>query len=201
MTHSDLHLIMIVDAATFPPLFTPPVPHSWAKIDPKGPNRFVFCPPSYLRPGLRCKGGAGKMGLGYPNFKVSRVDRAASLSHRPYLRPPPVGLPSNHSFRGVQRFWVRRSFTWVFPLRSFALFTPLFTCPQFVTGLVQRSSCFQCSGPGGRTCSQVRVWPAQHTGQMHTVVLLILRAKVKHNGYQNVFVCFFFTIGVEHHFM
>lgn len=161
----------------------PPCPTAGIRLTPKVQTGSSAAPPSYLRPGLRCKGGAGKMGLGYPSLKVSRVDRAASLPHRPYLRQPPVGLPSNYSFRGAQRFWVQRSFTWVFPLRSFALFTPLLVCPQFVTGLVQRSSCFQRWGPGGRTCSQVRVWPAPHTGQTHIVVLLILRAKVKHNGY------------------
>lgn len=59
------------------------------EVCPPGLNRLFLAPLSSLGSSLRCEGGGGKQGLGYPGLKVSCTDRAASLSPRSYLPKAP----------------------------------------------------------------------------------------------------------------
>lgn len=90
MTHSDFYHLIVVDAPYSAPTSPPFMPHSWASNIQTGSSparRHTFKLVNVA------KGGAARMGLGYPGLKVSRVDR-------PYLPWPPAWLPGNHGFWG-----------------------------------------------------------------------------------------------------
>lgn len=94
-------LLLIPHVAPSPTLFCPPVwPSHRMSFRPAGLSRFLHCtcPSSDLVHVGRAE--RAKLGLGYPWVKMSVVDRAASLSHRPYLPQPPARLPSDQRGRG-----------------------------------------------------------------------------------------------------
>lgn len=173
---------LILYVAPFLPSLTPVWPSNMiGHVRPGGSNRFQ----TQLWFMLRGRSGQTRVGISLHQGVHSRQD---CIFVRQALSPPPPHEVAQQldGSRGMSllRVYV---VSYGCSRSSCSLSVLIFqlVLAHFISGLVltgQRSSCFQCWGPGGSTCMQVRVWPPLDRGQTHFVALLDQRLEVKQDG-------------------